>query len=850
MRTKKLLPLFVALGLVGCDGADAPEPKFFEQPQLPVITDTGLKAFDPDGVLSADIKYTSYGVPHITADNLQSLGFGSGYAYAKENACILLDQMVKVHSERSKYFGPDKVLGSGDNGNLISDFGHLAMRVMEDAESLYPSLSDNTKALLEGYSVGFNQYMTEVGTDGLAPECAGQPWVAPIDPVSMLAYVFSTSQMASSLEFLSLAFLANPGNGGEYLPYVGTRGKSANVSSAEANDINLNFTNTYKEMNEFKVDLGHLGSNGWGVGKEATANGKGIVLANPHFPFTGHLRFFQTHLTIPGQLDVAGAGLQGLPGIVNIGFNQHLAWTHTVSTSRRFVVYQLLLDSENPMQYIVDDEKRDIEKRTYYVEVNAGSTSIVLGKDFFYSHHGLMIETPASMNFLDWTESKAYTLRDSAEKNLDLIDHWLAMNMATNLEEFQQAFKDYDGIPWTNTMYADDQGNAFYIDKTRVLNLSDAAMQAMRTDPVLVGTRQLAGFDILPGHLSLFEPDGLNSYEQAPKLLRDDYVQNSNNSYWTTNANELLTGYSLLYGDDVAPITYRSRMGLTLVEELVNAKDVTPEQVEAALLSNRAYLGEAVLADLLTQCQAQGSTPVVIKDSNNLDVSVDISAGCAALGQWDGLMNKDSIGGHVFREFSMQFNANVHFTTPFDPTDPINTPNNLATDGSALMALAAAIKTIESAGLPLDATMGDVQFTEKTLPNGTAQGVKFPWAGAKNQEGGFNVFADARLDDTLYPIHQYPAAIDITRGAPARSGLTTEGYHINYGSSWMFVVGFTDEGPKARGILSYSQSADTSSVHNTDQNQLYSDTSGFRPLLFTAEEIEADLQQEITVVSQ
>jgi acyl-homoserine-lactone acylase len=35
------------------------------------------------------------------------------------------------------------------------------------------------------------------------------------------------------------------------------------------------------------------------------------LLANPHFPWVGGMRFYEMHLTIPGQLDVMGAALPG-----------------------------------------------------------------------------------------------------------------------------------------------------------------------------------------------------------------------------------------------------------------------------------------------------------------------------------------------------------------------------------------------------------------------------------------------------------------------------------------------------------------------------------------------------------
>ena len=67
----------------------------------------------------------------------------------------------------------------------------------------------------------------------------------------------------------------------------------------------------------------------------ATDNGRGMVLGNPHFPWDGSERFFEAQLTIPGQINVSGASLFGVP-VINIGHTDHLAWSHTVSTAYRF----------------------------------------------------------------------------------------------------------------------------------------------------------------------------------------------------------------------------------------------------------------------------------------------------------------------------------------------------------------------------------------------------------------------------------------------------------------------------------------------------------------------------------
>ncbi len=88
--------------------------------------------------------------------------------------------------------------------------------------------------------------------------------------------------------------------------------------------------------------LGGLGSNAYGIGKSLSQDGHGLLYGNPHFPWQGSERFYQTHLTIPGKLDVTGGSLLGVP-IVLIGTTKGVAWSHTVSTARRFVPYELKL---------------------------------------------------------------------------------------------------------------------------------------------------------------------------------------------------------------------------------------------------------------------------------------------------------------------------------------------------------------------------------------------------------------------------------------------------------------------------------------------------------------------------
>jgi acyl-homoserine-lactone acylase len=822
-RTLIALSLTALLGACGDNDNDfsnveQPAPT---TPTTPEPTPAPIPAFSPDGTLSADVTWTTYGVPHVKADNLESMAYGVGYAFARDNLCVLADQIVKYNSERAKYFGPDTVPGSGDSEHLINDFGFLTLGIRELAEENLPRLSANSRAMFQGYTAGYNRYLAETPVEEQDQSCAGQPWVTEIDSVDLLTYSLGVALLPGAANFLGPMFIAAP-EGESYLP------TPVASSSDVASTFKISPTVGLPEKNPQE-----MGSNGWGLGSDKTTNGKGMVLGNPHFPHTGNLRFWNFHAQVPGHLNVTGGSLMGLPGAVNIGFNENVAWTHTFSTAEHFVVYQLTLD-EN------DGNRRTIYEKPLQIDVAVGGgQTIKLNKTAYYTNYGPMIEVPG--NF-DWNGNNAFAIKDANLPNFDIVDHWLAMNMATSMDEFKQAFKDYDGVIFNNTMAASDDGQVFYIDDSTVPNLTETAIEQLTTNPLLIQTKAAAGFTVLPGNISQFDFEGPVPYEEAPKYEGTDSVQNSNDSYWLTNLNSPIVVSNPLFGSVEYQQTLRSRMGQQFIENEAGSDGTfTPDEVEGLLFNNRSYLAENILPSLLSLCAAQGSTPVDVDGT-----SVDVSQACAALEDWDGTMNLTSTGAHVFREFAFQFNQAPQWETPFSLESPVTTPSGLMQNDVTLEQLARATQVIEQAGVAFDAPLGDVQFVERSLPDGTASGIKLPWAGAHNIEGGFNVFdVISNRNGTLLPRHNYePVNSNTIMSAEA------EGYHINYGTSWAMVINFTDEGPKGRGILTYSQSRKYGSEHFLDQTQLYSTQPTLRDIFFTDEEIEANKIEQVTLSSE
>ena len=131
------------------------------------------------------------------------------------------------------------------------------------------------------------------------------------------------------------------------------------------------------------LTLRDMGSNAWALGDGRTEGANSLLLANPHYPWYGIARFWEKHLTIPGVYDAYGVSLIGTPG-VSLGFNAHVGWSHTVSNSKRTVIYQLTLDPTDPTRYRWGDDWRPLN--SIEVEVDVKVDAMVCAS----SHHPSM----------------------------------------------------------------------------------------------------------------------------------------------------------------------------------------------------------------------------------------------------------------------------------------------------------------------------------------------------------------------------------------------------------------------------------------------------------------------------
>jgi acyl-homoserine-lactone acylase len=287
-------------------------------------------------------------------------------------------------------------------------------------------------------------------------------------------------------------------------------------------------------------------------------------------------------------------------------------------------------------------------------------------------------------------------------------------------------------------------------------------------------------------------------------------------------------------------------MNLTMLDERsasgASGEDgkFTFEELTRVQFNDRARVAEILRDQVVSRCH--GAPKLTLNGE-----AIDLAPGCAVLAAWDGRFHLDSAGAPLFREFLGVFRApsppGTLFGDAFDPADPVATPKTLAPapasgDDPVLVALARALLLLKTAGLEPSAALAELQRAKKGAST-------IPIPGGYTPEGAFNVVGYNPDDGTVLASNKRGPVLTYANGDPTPSGLTKDGYVVTFGSSFMMAVEFTDNGPHAVGLLSYSQSSDPESPHFADQTRLFS-ASEYRPILFSEADILADPNLKVT----
>ena len=719
---------------------------------------------------TATIQRTAHGVAHITAPDFESLAYGVAYAHAQDNVCLTAQSLVTARGERAATFGAETTgqLGLRWLPNEQVDF--FVAQHMDDAAlaKAWATTSPEVQAMARGYVAGYNRYLAD-NAARLPEACRGKPWVQPMTLAEYYRAAEITAVQAGIGALADAMLAAQP--------------PKATAAAAPA----VNLADAAQAMREAGLLDSPFGSNAWAFGRDTTENHRGMLLGNPHFPWVGTNRFWQMHVTVPGRMDAMGASL-GLTSLVQIGFNRDVAWSHTVSTGKRFTLYELALAPTDPTTYLVDGQPHKMTARKLAIRSRGADGNVGTREHTVWeTQWGPVVVIPRAG--LNWTAAHAYALKDANAGNVRSSDAWLGFARAKNVNDIRSAMRGL-GMPWVNTIAADRDGNAMYADASVVPDVDAAQLARCAPGKPAAALLGAAGLVVLNGSRADCDwrrdpaspVPGLTPIDRMAVAVRGDWVQNSNDSFFYTHPGQTWPAISPLVGDDVMRRP-RTREGLFEIRDLVGRGPVTLDRIQRTLFLDRNLMGRVTVPDLLAACPA-APTP-------------ETKEACAVLARWNWTSDLNAKGAVLFREFWRTASTipNV-YREPFDKARPEATPTGLnmasaEVAGKVWDALGGAVGKIRDAGFKPDATLAQVQrpaFTDEPVP----------LHGGDEIEGVLNNLGDR-----------------------AKPGITKRGIRIDYGTSYVQTVSFDERGPVAQAILTYGQSTDPGSPHQTDQLWLF-----------------------------
>ena len=366
-----------------------------------------------------------------------------------------------------------------------------------------------------------------------------------------------------------------------------------------------------------------------------------------------------------------------------------------------------------------------------------------------------------------------------------VLEQYLDMGKARDWATFEKALRKMQVVMF-NIIYADRAGHILYLDNGLLPKHASGDLKYWSA-PV-------------PGDTSATLWKDVHSYDDMPKLFdpATGFVQNANDPPWLATWPRALDPKAFpAYVAPVGPMSQRAQMSVKL---MTKTPKISFDDFVSRKLTTTSLMAERMLPDLLAA--ATGSN------------DADVQAATALLEDWDHRFEPDSRAALLFetwagifapRNFTDQSNYAVKWTLD----DPLETPRGLKDPAAAVAMLKQAVAKTKQLYGAIDRPYGDVSRFH-------IGDVSVPANGGFGNTGVFRT---------------------ITWG-PMKNGERTP----VHGETWVSMVEFGTP-LKAVGLMSYGNSSQPGSKHNSDQLQLLADKK-FRSLWIDRADIERHLEEE------
>lgn len=625
---------------------------------------------------SVAIDWDDRGVPHIAGGSLEAAGYGVGWAQMEARGQTIAGSYLVARGEAAACLGESAFRGDLRVRQLGVPERAVVWLAAQDAESA---------ALNRGLVSGMNAWLTAHPGQGGALACLGA--VRDTDPLAMLQVILHVGVVAFGAD---------------------------------------------EQLGDWRETRG---SNAYAVAPSRTADGRPLLLINPHSTWAAPYLVFELQVTAPG-LDAYGMTYPGLPLPV-MGFSRDHGWALTFNDIDGADLYELALA---PGGYVLGGETFAFKARTRTIQVKLASGAM--------ESRVVTLQESLQGPVLETLGDHAVAARIAGLDRPGLTSQLLAMWRADSLASFKAALGQQQ-LPITNVVYADARGDILYLfnglsprraggDRAFWAGIVDG------TDPALIWT----GYDAL---------------EDLPQTTNpaNGLLQNANDgptsSSWPP-AIELSKLDPLLTDDRRTPRGRRS------LRQLTEAPPLTLDGIGALRASSVMDLAELVRGPLAQAALASGDLELV-------------GLGRVLAG-WDGSAGADSRGSVLFADWAYRMRRAGLATVGVDlqTLSPLSTTAALADPAKALETLRAAAVGLKTRFGRADLAWGEVYRIRRA-------GLDLPSPVGRDELGAFNAGHYDRVAGkgpeagtfTLVSASTFVAEVAFGPDGPRARGLLTYG---------------------------------------------------------------------------
>ncbi len=607
-----------------------------------------------------EIRRTSFGVPHILAEDLEAAFYGLAWAHLEDHGERVVLGLVRARGDLAKHLGREEL-----------DAAFAWRRTWNHAVATWELQEPDTRAMFEGYAAAVNRYI-ELHPDEF-PD-----WVRPDFTGIDVSARWAEEEIQPAVR--------------RFLAALERRESAERDSLGGAED----------------------GSNAWALAPERTTSGNAILLRNPHLNWRAG--YYEAHLRVPGTFDFYGDFRVGYPLYFNGGFNANLGWATTNNGPDIEEMYVVAAQPGQPESYRFDGAFHPLERETVTVEFLDDSGAIASeDREYFSTSIGPVVHR---------TDSLIYVVRSAEQGQYRYAEQFLKMMQARNLEEWKAAMRiraqvvsnftyaDRDGnifYVWNATIPTRPLPSGHDTVAVKAVSSADVWSELVPWDSLPQLQNPAGGYthnENDPFHFTnlneIFDPADWPEYFPAPRMRLRSQLGAS-----------LIDGADRLSLEEV--VRRKHDMRMLLADRVKDDLLTAVRHADPAAVSAAARTGAT---DAVDQILARGA-----ESADTVRISADeITAAADLLSRWDNTTASDSRGGVLFkvwyyryfdlaipeedeRPFNERFNA--LFAEPWSMDRPTSTPRGLANPEAAALAFAGAVAETKGLFGRWDVTWGE-----------------------------------------------------------------------------------------------------------------------------------------------